>query len=356
MRCIAAFENEERGRQFLVVLQERGIDAVIDREENRIEVWVKSEDEIASATALLEQFEEGKEYTVPIKKVEEREKPVQKIAKPILLIAPLNRFLLLICSVIFLVALYQTFTVKQVDQTIFMPLPKVAQDLLYDYPMAYAIAEQLGTEYEVTAKTDVAALPTAAQGLVQDLRNHPPWEGFYTILTQWKHRERLWKGPILFEDLRRGEVWRLFTPAILHINVLHFLFNMLWLWLLGRMVEHNVGPIRFLGLVIGVAVVTNTLQYLMTGPMFMGISGVIAAMGGYIWVRKQVAPWEVYPVDRGTLIFLGVFIFGMLALQGIAFFLEILHIVSFPLGIANTAHVSGVLLGMVLGRVVKRKA
>ena len=38
VRCIAAFENEERGRQFLVVLQERGIDAVIDREENRIEV------------------------------------------------------------------------------------------------------------------------------------------------------------------------------------------------------------------------------------------------------------------------------------------------------------------------------
>ena len=50
-----------------------------------------------------------------------------------------------------------------------------------------------------------------------------------------------------------GEWWRLFTGAFLHelpgssgIGLTHILFNMIWLWTLGRILEDRLGRLRFL--------------------------------------------------------------------------------------------------------------
>jgi GlpG protein len=218
----------------------------------------------------------------------------------------MTKFLIAFCSVIFL----WTFVQERQNRN---EVPEIVQICLFEYP---------GSD----------------------------WAGFYGELVSWaEHKEIV--TPELFRNIREGQVWRLVTPAFLHTDLIHLLFNMLWLLVLGRMMEKNLKLYDYIFFILIAAVVTNTLQYLMTGPFFMGFSGIASAMAGYIWVRKRRAPWESYPIDNGTLIFLGIFILGMLVLQIVAFFLNILHIVPFQLNIANTAHVSGALLGMLLGRI-----
>ena len=358
MRRIARFENEHQANQFFRVLLGQKIDAFLEKEEEGFEIWIKNEDQITLAEKYYQNFLENKEPPpLPEGEVEQEKKealrPPEEI--PIVYAAPLSRFFIFICAILFFVALYQGGQMKEIKDPVFPRFLPIQQNLLYDYPVALIYAEELMEKYELTKDTDVMTLPIEGQDLIQKIRETPPWEGFYAIFTNWGERKELLK-PRLFSDIREGEVWRVVTPTILHVDFLHFLFNMLWLWLLGRMVEKNMHFLSYLIFVLVVAVITNTLQYLMTGPFFMGFSGVVSAMAGYIWVRKKKAPWEIYPVDFATLIFLWIFIFGMLALQIVAFFLEILHIVSFPLNIANTAHVSGVILGFLFGRVVKRKA
>ncbi|MEQ9278869.1 MAG: rhomboid family intramembrane serine protease [Balneola sp.] len=42
------------------------------------------------------------------------------------------------------------------------------------------------------------------------------------------------------------EPWRIITYGFLHSDFMHFLFNMLWLWWMGRAVEDTIGPRSFL--------------------------------------------------------------------------------------------------------------
>ncbi|MCB1080922.1 MAG: rhomboid family intramembrane serine protease [Chlamydiia bacterium] len=56
-------------------------------------------------------------------------------------------------------------------------------------------------------------------------------------------------------------------------------------------------------------------------------------------------------MQRATLIFLAIFIFGMLALQTVSFILMRFEVANFPMNIANTAHISGAITGAVLGRI-----
>lgn len=88
----------------------------------------------------------------------------------------------------------------------------------------------------------------------------------------------------------------------------------------------------------------------MSGPFFIGYSGIITALAGFIWMRERLAPWEGYPLNRGTIYFLLFFILAILGLQVAAFFIQVLTTYDFAPNIANTAHISGAVIGALLGR------
>jgi GlpG protein len=92
------------------------------------------------------------------------------------------------------------------------------------------------------------------------------------------------------------------------------------------------------------------MQYLMSGPFFIGYSGIVTALAGFTWMRERIAPWEGYPLNRATILFLVLFIGAVFVLQAASFFIQIFSNQDFAPNIANTAHIAGAIIGAYLGK------
>ncbi len=136
----------------------------------------------------------------------------------------------------------------------------------------------------------------------------------------------------LFYEVGRGQFWRLITPIFLHMSFLHILFNMLWFKDLGYLIEFNFKKNFLLLFVLLTGLFSNICQYLVSGPQFGGMSGVLYAMLGFIWVYKKLHVDFEYAIPK--------FDIGMM----IGWYFMCLTGVLGP--IANTAHGAGLVAGM----------
>jgi GlpG protein len=94
-----------------------------------------------------------------------------------------------------------------------------------------------------------------------------------------------------YSDLMRGQIWRLFTPILIHFGPFHLLFNAFWLNDLAMPTERYQGSWRFLGFILFSAAVSNLAQLAFgESPNFGGLSGVIYALVGYLWARGRADP------------------------------------------------------------------
>jgi len=138
-----------------------------------------------------------------------------------------------------------------------------------------------------------------------------------------------------FPEIRTGEVWRLVTPIFLHGGLLHLLFNMLWLYQLGGQIETQESSRYIAIMVLVFASICNTAQYIVSGPLFVGMSGVVYGLLGYIWIMTRFQVGTRYVLSEQTvmvmLLWLGLCLVGIIP-----------HV-------ANTEHVVGMLLGVAWG-------
>ena len=145
----------------------------------------------------------------------------------------------------------------------------------------------------------------------------------------------------VFGGIAEGELWRLVTPIFVHFGLMHFVFNGLWLSLLGGRIEALLGPLHLLLLVLVSAVVSNMGQFVWTGSVaFGGMSGVIYALLGYIWIRNLLAPHPILVLPNELIGFMLVWL--LFCMTDVLDFL-------LGVGIANAAHFSGLIVGMLLG-------
>jgi GlpG protein len=132
-----------------------------------------------------------------------------------------------------------------------------------------------------------------------------------------------------------GEIWRVFTPIFLHFNFLHILFNMFWLNDLGGQIEKRKGPKFFISFLLVVALVSNLTQFLLSGPAFGGMSGVVYGLFGYVWVKTRLDPADGFRLDPMiAMIMFGFFFVCFTGVFG---------------GIANWAHAGGLAVGIAWG-------
>ncbi len=168
-----------------------------------------------------------------------------------------------------------------------------------------------------------------------------------TLLTQNDNGQRWWlmliisTSPDALTEVSRGEVWRLVTPIFVHGGIVHILFNMLWLMDLGRMIEARRGSWFFLLFVVAVAVLSNAAQFFMSGPAFGGMSGVVYAMLGYVWMQSRFNPWSGFVLHSMTVQMMLVwFVICLVGLVG---------------NIANTTHTVGLVSGVAWGYLEARR-
>ncbi|GAA3908138.1 rhomboid family intramembrane serine protease [Streptomyces gulbargensis] len=82
-----------------------------------------------------------------------------------------------------------------------------------------------------------------------------------------------------------GEWYRLLTATVLHEEVWHILFNVLGLWVIGGIVEPELGRARYAALCLLAGLSGSTLAYLVAAPNqpSLGASGVVYGLIG-AWV------------------------------------------------------------------------
>jgi GlpG protein len=138
-------------------------------------------------------------------------------------------------------------------------------------------------------------------------------------------------------EIRQGEIWRLFTPILVHAwpSPFHLLFNVYALLVLGVMIESREGTLHLAALVLVIAALSNLAQYFVSGPNFCGISGVVYGLLGYIWMKGRF--------DPGSGLFLHPQTVTMMLIW---FFLCLADIIPH---IANTVHAVGLGLGVAWG-------
>lgn len=391
MRIIGTLHDEAQARLFSAFLKAKGIEHELDVHSNKdwgseqygnaaIKVWIINEDNLEDATRWLQEFNEDPTNPLFLPKVDiltpasplgnsdkiipfeefSREAPPRKAST-----APLKRpkeegkltyYILGLCILLFIFseATQPAVAYSKINKALYTPLSMspVNQALMYDYPAAFEIINKIETLYGVTALEDLNTLPIQGKFLLEQYTRTPYWQGIYDqLIVHIKDMNAPWNfSAPMFEKIKEGQVWRLFTPALLHYDLLHIFFNMTWLIVLGRQIENRIKGTRYILFILITAIISNTAQYLMSGSNFIGFSGVVCAMIAFIWARQQHAAWEGYQLQRSSLIFVGVFLISIVLLQFISFVAELSGAGSFTPGIANTAHLVGALTGYLLGR------
>ena len=150
-------------------------------------------------------------------------------------------------------------------------------------------------------------------------------------------REVLSLGALIPALVAEGEAWRLVTSAFLHSGFVHLALNMLSLYFLGSFAEVTFGRSRFLALYL-ISGIAGGLAYLYFGSFSapaVGASGAIFGLLGGVFG---------FAIRRGTFSTRNPVISQLLLLTAINLFLG----ATIP-GVSNTAHIGGLLGGLVFG-------
>jgi len=143
--------------------------------------------------------------------------------------------------------------------------------------------------------------------------------------------------PAPFGEIRQGQVWRLASPMFLHFGPMHLLFNMMWLWTLGRPLEFLLRGKRFLLIILTIAILSNTVEAVVGGSNFGGMSGVIYGLFAYYVMHRKLNPVSSLYIEPQTVRFMMIWL--VVCFTGL-------------LGpIANWAHTAGLLAGGAIGSV-----
>jgi len=137
-------------------------------------------------------------------------------------------------------------------------------------------------------------------------------------------------------EILSGEIWRLWTPLLLHFSFIHILFNMMWWKDLANILENTRGAKYLITFVFVVGALSNIGQYYVGGPAFGGMSGVVYGLLGYVWMGQKLNSSAEFKLPKSDVVLMIGWFF--LCLSGTLVFQA-----------ANMAHALGLSVGMIYG-------
>lgn len=147
----------------------------------------------------------------------------------------------------------------------------------------------------------------------------------------------------ILPSIWEGQLWRPFTSTLMHGNLIHAAFNVLVFLSFGPALEVRFGSFRYLGLVVLLGYLSMLPQFLVStyaAPpvMIVGLSGIIYGLFGILLVGRRWHRDLAEVCDANTVQFLIFWLFLAIVLS----YLDMLPV-------ANTAHVAGLLFGVLFG-------
>ena len=138
--------------------------------------------------------------------------------------------------------------------------------------------------------------------------------------------------PRLLSSLDWSDLYRIWSPALLHGDWLHLIFNaMAWLWL-ANLIEKKEGKLRLVLVCLLTGAIAHFSQYWMVNANFIGISGVVYGLLAYVWLSGRYREISEYLIPNNIIVFSIIWI--------ILGFADILW-----LNMANWAHLGGFIGG-----------
>ena len=309
MRQIGTLQTQTQAERFTAFLLTQGISAVAEPETNWWTVWVRDEDQVSPAREALEEFRRNpddpryhgvlREASAVLQAEAKRRELARKNVIPVgggrwgqpgLRATPLTAVVIALCAVLFVLSGF--------------------------------------------GRDDASVAMRSLQFC----------DVHHTLQDNWDPN----RFPDRLIDLRRGEWWRLVTPIFLHGDVLHLVFNMIMFHIFARVIEVRKGAAVLGVLILLIALPSNAAQGLAPatwgtlsgGPFFLGMSGVVYGLMGYLWMKTVYDSGSGLSVSAGTVVFL-------LGWMTIGF----TGVLQSTLPMANLAHDGGLLAGMIVGYV-----
>ena len=300
MREIGEFKEEEKANAFSAFLHAEGIDNQAEEDDGIWTVWVQDEESLDRATRELERFRENPHRSEYLKAARVAQKNSESEKEQT---SARGRF-------------------KQVN-------------------LGRRWRTRVRPGSVTMAMISITAVVFLLTGMGEDPANH--WRQKLSITAfDVLGNTITWK--IGLPEIYSGQIWRLLTPVFIHIGAIHFLFNMMWLFDLGGMIENRKGAVFLAFFVLLTGILSNLGQFfapeslghlLGYGPNFGGMSGVVYAFFGYAWMKGKYDPGDGIGVPPSTVIIM----VGWFVLC----FTPILP------GIANAAHAIGLGAGTAWG-------
>lgn len=258
MRQIGSFDNETHAVRFVDYLKTIGISAHSTKDESKWLIWVRDENDRTPAGEAWEQFvadPESQPYLEAGVRAERiRLKEIQEKRK-------------------------SSANVEPASETWSLPSASNAPVTIALIVLCILVAA-LGGGFGTYGQLDRALSFT-------DLLAQP---GFLTTDN-------------IFFNISRGELWRIITPILLHADLMHVGFNLYWLFFLGSQIESRIGSPKFAVLALATAAIPNLLQAMLSGPNFLGISGVVYGLLAYMWIRRG----DGYLISQQTMVIVMIF-------------------------------------------------